>query len=54
MIAAEDDLRAWIGQHFYGTTLTDDVVVMDTELLIEYMRDRGWYWERIPDEASHA
>ncbi len=52
MIAAEVDFRAWIRQHFYGA-VADETVAMDAESCIEYMRDRGWYWERMPAEASH-
>ncbi len=52
MIAAEVDFRNWIQQYFYGT-VDDQVVANDAESCIEYMRERGWYWERMPDEASH-
>ncbi len=50
MIAAEVDFRAWIKQYFYGT-VNDQVVADDCEAGIEYMRERGWYWERMSDEA---
>lgn len=54
MISAEDDLRKWIRGYYYGGEVTDDTVEIDCEACIQFMRERGWHWDRVlvepPDE----
>lgn len=47
MISPDDALREFIKGYYYGS-IGGDIVAEDANALIEWMRERGWHFDRAP------